>query len=166
VERQPRRVQVYALELLSFVPPLVSVRVACSRGTYVRSLADDIGAELGCGAALQELRRTASGPFTGATAVTLEALDEAGRQGRMEVLCMTPYAALGHLEDVPLTDVGLVKVRHGRSPGVEDTRLTGPLTCDRPRLVRLSQGELLAAVAELRPAEGGTVQIVVKRVFN
>ena len=82
VERKARDVEIYSLELLSFNVPLVAVRVVCSRGTYVRTLADDIGQTLGCGAALQELRRTASGPFRIEDAMTLAELEVAAGEGR------------------------------------------------------------------------------------
>lgn len=63
VERQPRKVKVYELEILNINLPIIKLRVLCSRGTYIRSLADDIGQELGCGAILSKLTRTISGPF-------------------------------------------------------------------------------------------------------
>ncbi|MBI2933230.1 MAG: tRNA pseudouridine(55) synthase TruB [Planctomycetes bacterium] len=58
-----RVVRVHELALLSFDPPIARFRVRCSKGTYVRSLARDLGAALGCGASVEELRRTAGGPF-------------------------------------------------------------------------------------------------------
>ena len=63
VERRPRRVRILELELLDFKNPLLNIRVRCSKGTYVRTLAEDIGAALGCGAHLAGLRRTGSGRF-------------------------------------------------------------------------------------------------------
>lgn len=164
VERQPRRVRISSLEILSVSLPLVALRVVCSRGTYVRSLADDMGAALGCGAALQELRRTASGPFDLAASVTLEELEDAVREGRVEVLCRTPYAALGHLDAIPLNDAGLAKVGHGRAPELEDTLAAWP-ACTEPLLVRLSRGEELVAVAELSPLDAGGFCVTLKRVF-
>jgi tRNA pseudouridine55 synthase len=165
VERQPRRVRIYSLEILSVSLPLVSLRVVCSRGTYVRSLADDMGTALGCGAALQELRRMASGPFDIASSVTLEGLEEAVREGRAEALCRTPYAVLGHLDDIPLNDAGLAKVGHGRAPELEETLVAAWPACDSPRLVRLSRGGELVAVAELSPLDGGGFRVTLKRVF-
>lgn len=165
VEREPRRVRIDTLEILSVSLPLVTLRVICSRGTYVRSLADDIGADLGCGAALQELRRTASGPFDIASSVTLEVLEEAVREGRADALCRTPYAALGHLDDIPLNDAGLAMVGHGRAPGLEGTMAAAWPACDSPRLVRLSRGGTLVAVAELSPLDGGGFHVMLKRVF-
>jgi len=165
VARQPRRVRIDSLDILSVNLPLVALRVVCSRGTYVRSLADDIGAALGCGAALQELRRTASGPFHIAASVTLEDLEEAVLEGRAYALCQTPYAALGHLDDIPLNDAGLAKVGHGRAPGLEETLVAAWPACGSPHPVRLSYGGRLVAVAELAPREGEGLHIALKRVF-
>ena len=64
VERSPRSVTVYAIELLNFDGNLVELDITCSKGTYIRSIADDLGAELGCGAHLVGLRRTRAGIFT------------------------------------------------------------------------------------------------------
>lgn len=165
VERQARLVRIYSLEILSIDLPLVALRVVCSRGTYVRSLADDMGAALGCGAALQELRRTASGPFDIASSVTLEGLEEAVRDGRADTLCRSPYAMLAHLDAIPLNDAGVVKVRHGRAPDLEDTLFGAWPAWDTPRLVRLCLGGELVAVAELLPLDAGGFRIAPKRVF-
>lgn len=74
VERAARPVQIDLLELIAWEPPLISVDVICSKGTYIRSLARDLGAALGCGAHLQSLRRTAVGAFTIEHAVPLDRL--------------------------------------------------------------------------------------------
>ena len=77
VELPPRKINVYSLELLEWVPPEAVVDVYCSSGTYVRSLAHDVGKVLGCGAHLVELRRTKSGQFTLRDAVPLRKLRDA-----------------------------------------------------------------------------------------
>ena len=64
VERDPREIMIHSLEILDFNLPVVSFEVACSKGTYVRTLCADIGGKLGCGAALKSLRRTKSGDFS------------------------------------------------------------------------------------------------------
>jgi tRNA pseudouridine55 synthase len=74
VEREPRFVHVYAHEILAVNLPAIEFRVVCSKGFYVRTYAFDIGNELGCGAHLQNLRRTKSGKFTLEHAVTVEDL--------------------------------------------------------------------------------------------
>ncbi|MDQ3334693.1 MAG: tRNA pseudouridine(55) synthase TruB [Myxococcota bacterium] len=72
VERAPRKIRIDVLELLLFEPPRFRVRIACSKGTYVRTILADLGTDVGCGAHMTELRRTVSGRFSLAQAVTLE----------------------------------------------------------------------------------------------
>lgn len=74
VERAPRRVTIHALDLLSHDGDSLRLAVRCSKGTYIRTLAEDLGELLGCGAHLSALRRTASGPLTLNHAITLEQL--------------------------------------------------------------------------------------------
>ena len=74
VERARRQVQIHELELLQSAPPILELRVRCSKGTYIRTLAEDIGAALGTGAHLAALRRTGSGRFNVRDAVTLDEL--------------------------------------------------------------------------------------------
>ena len=74
VERAHRQVQIHELELLQSAPPILELRVRCSKGTYIRTLAEDIGAALGTGAHLAALRRTGSGRFNVRDAVTLDEL--------------------------------------------------------------------------------------------
>jgi tRNA pseudouridine55 synthase len=165
VEREARLVEIHALEIRTFAPPLIGLRVTCSRGTYIRSLADDIGAELGCGAALQELRRITSGPFRLAAALTLDQLESAAANGGLDSLRLSPYDALSHLSDVPLTPAGLARVVHGRSPEWGETELDEPICIDEPCFVRLSRDGELVAVARLDPLQDGPVRIILKRVF-
>ena len=74
IERAIRRVEIHELELLQYAPPILDLRVRCTKGTYIRTLAEDIGAALGTGAHLAALRRTGSGRFSLRDAVTLDAL--------------------------------------------------------------------------------------------
>jgi tRNA pseudouridine55 synthase len=86
VERAPRRIIVQAIDVLSFEGATLVLDVRCSKGTYVRTLAEDIGAALGCGAHLAALRRTGSGALCIDQAVTLDALEalpEAERDRRL-----------------------------------------------------------------------------------
>jgi tRNA pseudouridine55 synthase len=77
VERAPRQIRIDRLELLAFDPPRFEIAIACSKGTYVRSLIADLGTEVAAGAHLAELRRVRSGRFTLEQAVTLDRLGEA-----------------------------------------------------------------------------------------
>ena len=86
VERDPREVSIYSIDVTGWEPPDCTLTVECSRGTYVRSLAHDLGQVLGCGAHLTGLTRTRAGPFALAGAVTPEGLEEAVRGGYWEAL--------------------------------------------------------------------------------
>lgn len=165
VERKVRNIEIYSLELLSFDLPLAAIRVVCSRGTYVRSLADDIGCQLGCAAALQELRRTASGPFRIENAVTLADLEAAAGEGRADSFCLSPMAALCHLPEIQLTAEGVEGLRFGRSPSWESTLLGVPPDCAAETPVRLTFEGNLVAVALLVTGSGLEASIVLKRVL-
>ncbi len=80
VEREPRNVHVYDFRLLSFASPVAQFRVACTKGTYVRTLCHDIGEKLGCGAHLASLRRTRSGQLDVQNAKPLSELLQLNRQ--------------------------------------------------------------------------------------
>lgn len=111
----PVEVEIYALELLGTEGDRVHFAVECSGGTYVRSLAHDVGQKVGCGAHLAGLRRTAVAEFTLSRAITLERLQEAVGEGKLET-CLAPLEAL--LPDCPELVVRgreEVSVRHGRA---------------------------------------------------
>ena len=84
VERKPRPVHFYEIEILDISFPLVHFRVTCSKGTYIRTLCHDIGEKLGCGAAMESLLRTKVGRFTLDDAITLAQTEEAGQEGTIE----------------------------------------------------------------------------------
>jgi tRNA pseudouridine55 synthase len=84
IEREARSVIVHSIELCSYQAPDVAIEVCCSAGTYIRSIAHDLGAALGVGAHLIELRRTASGPFTIDQAIPLDAFETAAREDRWQ----------------------------------------------------------------------------------
>ncbi len=92
VERMPRRVRIHRIDIVSWQSPLLVIDVACSKGTYIRTLAEDIGAALGCGAHLAALRRTQVGPLRLADALTLPALEAMGECERST--CLLPPQVL------------------------------------------------------------------------
>jgi len=81
VERKPRLVEIYDLELIGWQPPLVTIEVACSKGTYIRSLAHDLGQTLGCGAMLKSLARLRCGVFDIEDAISVAQLEDAFHHG-------------------------------------------------------------------------------------
>jgi tRNA pseudouridine55 synthase len=115
VERQERTVVVHALELVDYAAPTATLRVRCGKGTYVRSLAADLGAALGVGAHLTALRRTRVGPFTIAQAVALDRLAPG-------MPLMTPAEALADHATVPLDDAQVRDVRAGKLRTIAELR--------------------------------------------
>jgi tRNA pseudouridine55 synthase len=95
VTREPRRIEILALDRVTLEGPVLVVDVTCGKGTYIRTLAADIGTRLGCGAYLTGLRRTAVGPFALAQAVTLESLEEVGIEGARRALAPVDVLVAG-----------------------------------------------------------------------
>ncbi len=118
VQLEPRTIQVYSLELLEWAPPEAVIDVYCSSGTYVRSLAHDLGEELGAGAHLVGLRRTKSGRFTLRDAVPLRKLREAFDNGNWYQYLIPAAEALSDWQALELSADQVDAVRHGhRIPG-------------------------------------------------
>ena len=84
VERKPRPVHFYQIEILEINLPLVRYRVVCSKGTYIRTLCHDMGEKLGCGAAMESLVRTKVGKFELKDAITLAQAEEAVKSGAIQ----------------------------------------------------------------------------------
>lgn len=114
VPRSPRPVRVLRLDLLAWEPPVATLEVECGRGVYVRSLAHDLGAALGCGAHLAALCRLRAGPFAATTAITLEVLAQAVQAGDWQELLHCPDVALLHYQAAIIGPVAARAVRQGR----------------------------------------------------
>ncbi len=97
-----RTVTIGKIEVVKIAPPVVLVRIECSTGTYIRSIARDLGAALSCGGCLRSLLRERSGPFLISQSVTLEQLQDLKAEGCLERACVDPLAAL----DLPVLSVG------------------------------------------------------------
>ncbi len=173
VERQPVRVQVHALELLEFSPPLARLRTVCSKGTYARSLCDDIGRALGCGGHLQDLVRTRSGRFALEAAIRLPALAERAATGRLGEVLLPIAQALEHLPAVRVAPEAGPLILHGGSVPASLVAAV-PEEAGRGSLVRvlgfrrqvLALAELLLAGEELRRTEAGRPALKPIRVFG
>jgi tRNA pseudouridine55 synthase len=103
----------------------LSVRVVCSAGTYVRSLAESVGERLGVGAHLSELRRTRAGRFKIEDAITLDRFHHVAQSGPIEQVLISPDAALAHLPFLNLDADGADRVRHGIDVQVADPDASG-----------------------------------------
>ncbi len=102
VQRKSRKVTIHRLELISWQPPLATLEIECSKGTYIRSLAHDLGEGLGCGAYLKTLVRTRYGIFDVKDAVSLEQLEEAIKKGDWQQYL---YPIDSVLQDIPALTV-------------------------------------------------------------
>jgi tRNA pseudouridine55 synthase len=148
VARAPRRVRIDAIELLEWTPPLLTIRVACGTGTYIRSLAADLGAVLGCGGSLDALRRTRLGEFRLTDAVPWPAI----QQGDVAVLAahvLPPDRAIGHLPALALDEAAARRLLHGQRVGPE--ALPHPIT----GVCRLYVGDVFYGIGE---ADAGGVR--------
>ena len=114
VERAPRRISIYSAELLQFSEASIELRVHCSKGTYIRSLAEDLGAALGCGGHVSALRRLAAGPYEEAQATTLDELREVGDVREMDALLLPVSSAVGSWPAVRLHEDTAHYVRQGQ----------------------------------------------------
>ena len=139
VPRTPREVTIHALELLDWKRPDATLDVACSKGTYVRTLGADLGEALGCGAHLAALRRTASGGFDIADAVTLETLEAMGQPARDAAL-LPARVLVGHLPRLHVPPEAARRFRHGQ-PVDAGTAPEG--------IVAVFRGEALLGVADV-----------------
>ncbi len=159
VERPPRRVKVHDLVLLEFAPPdRARLRIRCSKGTYIRSLAADLGRQLGVGAHLTELRRTASGPFRLAQALSPEDLDVWVDQGRA-LPFVSLREALAHLPAVTVGQVLASRLAHGQRMRWDEI---GPVSVERGPLCVLLSPDVLIAVVD----RGADEEVRILRVFN
>lgn len=120
VDLEPRMINVYHLDLLEWAPPEVVVDVKCSSGTYVRSLANDIGEALGIGAHLVGLRRTSSGQFTLRDSISLRRLREAFETGTWAQHLIPAAEALSDWYTIELDAELLEKVRNGHRIPAEE----------------------------------------------
>ncbi len=162
VERQARPVTIYRLELTEFDGQTqeCTLNVLCSKGTYIRSLADDLGRMLGCGAVMSGLRRTYAVGFSLEDCVTLDTLSELAQQGKLSQ-CMIPLErALAAYPSLSVTQAQAVRFANG-----------GALDADRLRFAEKRDGlfrvyspdERFLGLGELLPEER---ELKVRRVFQ
>jgi tRNA pseudouridine55 synthase len=142
VERQARRVTIKTLDLEVFNPPALQIFTECSKGTYIRSLAHDLGAVLGTGAYLHDLTRTRHGPFSIEGAITLEGLEAAMREGTWGEALYPPEYILRGWHTHTATAEEELAIRQGKT-----LPLRAPAVGEREMLAaNTTSGELLAVL--------------------
>ncbi len=136
VERKPSRVSIHSIDLVTFEPPIAEIIVDCGSGTYIRSIARDVGETLGVGGHLSQLRRTRVGTHDVADAVSVEQLADEGAVSRA---FRPPSAAVAHLPSLILGDAEVAALKHGRAvPHASGVPAGGPIA------LLGAAGELLA----------------------
>jgi tRNA pseudouridine55 synthase len=150
VELAPRKINVYNLELLEWASPEAVIDVYCSSGTYVRSLAHDVGEDLGCGSHLIGLRRTKSGRFSLRDAVPLSKLRDAFDKGNWYQYLIPAAEALSEWPAVELTSQEVDAIRHGnRIPTDASVGTLARGVSEQGELVALM--ELVVETSEWKP---------------
>ena len=148
VALKPRFARVHAIRLLAFEPPCLEVEVECGKGTYIRSLAHDLGQALGCGGHLAELERTRVGPFSIKSAVSLPELERAFEDGQWRDLLLPLDCGLAELPAITLHIEDEKDIRHGQAVRIDEERLTSAVVEDgRPHRAYAEDGGLVAIVA-------------------
>jgi tRNA pseudouridine55 synthase len=120
VKRKSRTVKVHRLELLDWQPPVFTIEVECGKGTYIRSLADDLGQALGCGAFLKSLVRTRCGVFSIEDAIGMPQLEEAFQHGYWEHYVYPADIVLQDYKAVVLDEDTEISFRNGSPVALEN----------------------------------------------
>jgi len=142
---EPRAVVIRRLHLCRLGPDRLAIELDCSKGTYVRSLARDLGERIGCGATLEELVRTRFGPFDLGAALALADL-ETGGPDRARSALVPIDAALAHLRPIDVDRVTAIRLRDGQQQVLE--RLDRPKGSGEKARVRAPETGLVAVVVE------------------
>lgn len=149
IERVPRRVTISRLDIEAYNPPTLQLFVECSKGTYIRSLAHDLGATLGTGAYLDALIRTRHGSFGLEGAISLEGVEAAFREGTWREILSPPEFILQGWKRHAATPGEERDIRYGKPIG-----LPSPADSERPMLVAETQAGELLAILYWRVEEG------------
>ena len=158
MERPPQQIEIFDLRLFDVTETEFSLSVVCSAGTYIRSLADDIGKKLGCGAVLTSLRRTAANGFTLADCVTLEDLEALRDQNRVFEKLIPVETFLSSYEKLTVTEAQSVRFQNGGE--LARDRLSEGVT---PGVYRVfSPDERFLGLGEIEP-DGDSLQV--RRVY-
>lgn len=113
IERKPRKITVYSIDVYDFDGTSFMMDVHCGKGTYIRSLCRDIGASLGCGAAMDTLERTMSGVFTKENSYTFEEIEIAVKNGVVADLLIKPDDVLTEFKKIDATQENVAKIKNG-----------------------------------------------------
>jgi len=154
VDRKPREVAIHQLDLLSLNSHTLVLDVRCSKGTYIRSLAEDIGRKLGCGATISQLRRLSVGHLNIDCCFTIEQLSLLKQRDELE-RCLIPA-------DEILSDWPEIALDNGQCQSIQNGQSIALPADDSQGLVRMYSEELFVGIGQLIP----TGKLIPKRLFN
>jgi len=137
-----RTITIYSIRLLEWRSPTLVIEVFCSKGTYIRTLAEDIGRSIGCGAHITALRRCKAGPFTLADAHTLDALEQLAEAG-LDSLLVPVDQAIDNLPRFAVDEQQKRRLRQGQTVHVD--------SAGQEQLVRVYCGDEFIGIALLTP---------------
>ncbi len=145
VERKKRKVFIKDVQVLEVRPPFVKLKVNCSKGTYIRSLAHDMGEMLGCGAHLFSLFRTRVGPFDVKEALDLKAIEEIKHEGKMGDFLICIEKVLAHLPSVVVKNGFALRIKEGPNL-LPSSVLSWEKEFDKDQVICIknNQGEIIA----------------------
>ncbi len=138
VERKAREIVLYEIEILSMALPDISLRVRCSKGTYIRTLCHDIGQKLGCGAVMSSLERIRTGNFKAEDSHRLEEVEALQRGGRIRDILIPIDAMFEQLAQVHVEESALKLVQNGNS--LDSHRIRERRLFDEGEKVRVYDG--------------------------
>lgn len=168
-----RKVSIYELTIEDIALPYVTFEVACSKGTYIRSLCADIGTRLGCGACMSGLRRKRSGYFGEESALSLENLDDDRKREMIKAHLVPMEDALPDYHSISVDDGIAERIKKGYQPDFETLDVDGLSFLDRGDIIKLvTRDKKMVAVAKMclssqessLSCEGKMMEIL--RVFN
>jgi tRNA pseudouridine55 synthase len=145
VERSPRKVTVYRIELIDWDPPEISLEIECGRGVYIRSLAYDLGEALGCGAFLKELTRLRTGPFSIENSTTSEEFETLGFHGEWKQRLCPADVILYDVKKATISSEMESFLRNGRKLSLRDPSVFGAVHGEMCRVYN-AEGEFLGVV--------------------
>ncbi len=129
IKLKPRQVEISNLELLNCQPPLITINVDCSKGTYIRSLAHDLGQHLGCGAHLKNLTRLRCGPFYIEDALSMSQIEGAFHKDAWKELLHYMDSPLSNWKAIIVDKGNELAIRNGRSLPLDETILPSEKYC-------------------------------------
>ena len=142
VERKARKITLYAIECLAFKDNLLTLDVRCSKGTYIRTLAEDIGHALGCGATVKELRRTEAGQFKLSDARVIEQLQEMESDEALQSILIAVDQPLQFMPAIQISKIEADLVQQGQ-------RIPAPAANNDAGFCRLYHAEQFLGLGEM-----------------